>query len=177
MVKIVMSTMTMIVAAQDTSSLLQLSESQLAAVAQQADATVCVPVDVGDVAPVIGSFTANDQEAVVVAVGSVAGEAGTFCYAEQDVLLAQRTSGSNAGRDLEKALGTKSKNQGPLKGCEIQFGRGAADPGQIISIVDPTVPALFCDLFNLTSPCTYIHRGGDGKCAPPAPPHLCDKYI
>jgi len=176
MVKIVMSTMTMMVTAEDASSLLQFSEQQTA-VAHQADARSCVSADVGDVAPVMGSFTANDREAVVVAAGSVAEEAGTFCYTEQDVLLAQRSSGSNTARDLEEALGMKGENETPLKGCEIQFGRGAADPDQIISIVDPTVPALFCDLFNLTSPCTYIHRGGDGKCASPAPPHLCDKYI
>jgi len=48
------------------------------------------------------------QQAVVVAAGSVAGEAGSFCVAKQDVLLIQRTFGLNTARDFEAALGSKS---------------------------------------------------------------------
>jgi len=117
MVKTLMSTMTIaMVAADDVTSLLQLSagvrQSQgqriLAAVAEEGTDTICVEAGAGDVAPVMGSFTARvSQQMVMVAAGSVAGEAGSFCVAKQDVLLIQRTFGLNTARDFEAALGSK----------------------------------------------------------------------
>jgi len=117
MVKTLMSTMTIaMVAADDVTSLLQLSagvrQSQgqriLAAVADEGKDTICVEAAAGDVAPVIGSFTARvSQQTAMVAAGSVAGEAGSFCVAKQDVLLMQRTFGLNTARDFEAALGSK----------------------------------------------------------------------
>jgi len=104
------------VAADDVTSLLQLSagvrQSQgqriLAAVAEEGKDTICVEAVAGDVAPVMGSFTARvSQQMVMVAAGSVAGEAGSFCVAKQDVLLMQRTFGLNTARDFEAALGSK----------------------------------------------------------------------
>jgi hypothetical protein len=68
----------------------------------------------------------------------------------------------------------------PKKGCETFFGRGAASHDQIISIVDPDVPALFCDLFKQKAPCTFIHRAqaaGDSNCVSPTPPDKCHQYI
>jgi len=120
MVKGLMSTipMAVVVADDDVTSLLQLSagvrmskgQSILAAVAK-GDDTICVQAAAGDVAPVTGSFTARmGQQAVMVAAGSVAREAGTFCAAKQDVLLIQRTFGLNTARDFEVALGSK-KNE------------------------------------------------------------------
>jgi len=83
----------------------------LAAVAK-GDDTICVQAAAGDVAPVIGSFTAMvGQQAVMVAAGSVAEEAGSFCVSKQDVLLIQRTLGLNTAGDFEAALASK----GPKK--------------------------------------------------------------
>jgi hypothetical protein len=118
MVKILMSSITMaMVAADDETSLLQMfagvrkSQGQriLAAVTEEGNDTICVQAAAGDVAPVTGSFTARmSQQAMVVAAGSVAGEAGSFCVAKQDVLLIQRTFGLNTARDFEAALGSKN---------------------------------------------------------------------
>merc|ERR1719424_1648358 len=47
------------------------------------------------------------QQAVEVAAGSVAPQAGSFCVPKQDVLLMQRTLGLNTARDFEAALGKK----------------------------------------------------------------------
>jgi len=110
-----MSTGFAVVVADDVTSLLQLSagvrmskgQRILAAVAK-GDDTICVQAAAGDVAPVTGSFTARaSQQAVMVAAGSVAAEAGSFCVSKQDVLLIQRTLGLNTAGDFEAALGSK----------------------------------------------------------------------
>jgi len=106
-----------VVVADDVTSLLQISagvrmsqgQRILAEVAKGGD-TICVQAAAGDVAPVTGSFTARaSQQAVMVAAGSVAAEAGSFCVSKQDVLLIQRTLGLNTAGDFEAALGSKRK--------------------------------------------------------------------
>jgi len=123
MVKTLMSTvMVAIVAADDLTSLLQLSASVrqsqgqriLAALAEEDSDTICVKAAAGDVAPVAGSFTSGHDSSLLsveAAAGSVAGEAGSFCVAKQDVLLIQRTFGLNTARDFEAALGSKSSKR------------------------------------------------------------------
>jgi len=123
MVKTLMSTvMVAIVAADDLTSLLQLSASVrqsqgqriLAALAEEDSDTICVKAAAGDVAPVAGSFTSGHDSSLLsveAAAGSVAGEAGSFCVSKQDVLLIQRTFGLNTARDFEAALGSKSSKR------------------------------------------------------------------
>merc|ERR1719424_672074 len=51
------------------------------------------------------------QQAVPVAVGDVATVAGTFCVPKQDLLLLQRTFGLNTASDFEAALGKKKEER------------------------------------------------------------------
>jgi len=122
MVKILFSVIAAAVAVEDDVTALlqvsagvrhQVSKGQLILAAVSKDSskeTICVKAAAGDVAPITGSFTAKmSQQAVEVAVGSVAQEAGSFCVPTQDVLLLQRTLGLATAQDFEAALGRKGE--------------------------------------------------------------------
>lgn len=48
----------------------------------------------------------------------------------------------------------------------------------MMTIVDPDVPKLFCDTGNLTAPCTFVHKSGAGsECVTPTPPDKCHRYM
>jgi len=109
MVKIAMSTVTMALAAVDELALLQATDAINFKVNKHGDdAIMCVQAAAGDVAPVAGSFTPIGQQLAVVAAGSVASEAGSFCFAKTDALLIQRTFGFHTARDLDEAVASKN---------------------------------------------------------------------
>jgi len=59
---------------------------------------------------------------------------------------------------------------------DTYFGEGTCDT--TMTVVDPDVPKLFCDTVNLTAPCTFVHKSGEGsKCVTPTPPDKCHRYM
>jgi len=127
-----------VAAADDSTNLLQqtfaheqsVGQHILHAVAEGSGDTICVDTAVGDIAPVRGSFAATtSQQAVEVAAGSVAEQAGSFCVPKQEVLLMQRTYGLNTARDIEVALDQKRST------VLMQMSNSG-------SLVEPSTPAL-----------------------------------
>ena len=64
-----------------------------------------------------------------------------------------------------------------LRRQDSYFGDGTC-ASEVVTIVDPDVPALFCDTAGLAAPCTFIHKGGPASaCATPTPPDQCHRYF
>eukprot|EP00994_Dinema_validum_P004251 NODE_2289_length_726_cov_92.429838_g1852_i0.p1 GENE.NODE_2289_length_726_cov_92.429838_g1852_i0~~NODE_2289_length_726_cov_92.429838_g1852_i0.p1 ORF type:complete len:171 (-),score=50.64 NODE_2289_length_726_cov_92.429838_g1852_i0:213-668(-) len=66
--------------------------------------------------------------------------------------------------------------------CNAYFGEGT--DGSLSTVVDPTIIGPnanpYCEMNNLTAPCTFIHYSGPAsKCISPGPPDvgICHRYI
>jgi len=97
-------------------------------------------------------------------------------WSEADADCKADRSCTHVGKEVIQGCGCYTLVIAP---CDISFGRGAADPNQIVSIIDIDLPKAYCDYFNLSSsPGTYIHRASAAAgCQPPFPEDACHSYI
>ena len=71
---------------------------------------ICLSVEAGEVAPLLGTFTPHSGEKRDVNVGDVADDAGEYCVQNSVVALVQRAGSLHGGSSFEAAVANKDKD-------------------------------------------------------------------
>lgn len=81
--------------------------------AQDYEDTICTKAEAGDVAPVAGMYTPEDDDAFEVQAGYKAPKAGDFCVSKETMMLVQRAHGFESHKAIEAALTKKEGGSNP----------------------------------------------------------------
>ena len=72
-------------------------------------------------------------------------------------------------------LGVAAATKGP---CDDYFGKGTDDNSTLITVIDPDIPAQYCNASHITWPCAFQHHTGPySSCISPGPPDACHRYM